>query len=304
VDSPRVLVCGDVINDVVVRPLADPVPGGDTPAVISVRPGGSAANQAAWLGHLGADAVFAGRTGAADAEFHRRELSRCGVTPFVTADHDAHTGQIVVLVEPDGERTMITDRGANARLSEIDVPPRLFDGVDLLLLSGYLFAAPGPRAVARSLIATASERGIRFAIDPGSVASRAFLSWTAGAAVCFPNHAEAAALTGETDPETAATSLLRWYDVAVVKLGPDGALVATADRSSSSDHPSRSGSRPRHIPAAPIASQGPIDSTGAGDAFCAGFLSAWLAGADPFDATGAAAALAATALTLPGGRPP
>ena len=63
----RVVVCGDVINDLLVKPLdgLGPWPGSDTPATILARPGGAAANQAAWMAHLGADVVFAGRAGAA-----------------------------------------------------------------------------------------------------------------------------------------------------------------------------------------------------------------------------------------------
>ena len=75
----RVVVCGDVINDLLVKPLDGVTAGSDTPATILARPGGSAANQAAWMAHFGADVVFAGRAGARDAGYHRRELARAGV---------------------------------------------------------------------------------------------------------------------------------------------------------------------------------------------------------------------------------
>jgi sugar/nucleoside kinase (ribokinase family) len=77
------VVCGDVINDLLVKPLdgLGPWPGSDTPATILARPGGSAANQAAWLAHLGADVVFAGRVGARDAAYHRRELASARTWP-------------------------------------------------------------------------------------------------------------------------------------------------------------------------------------------------------------------------------
>ena len=65
--SRRVVVCGDVINDLLVKPLDGSWPGSDTPAAILARPGGSAANQAAWMAHLGADVTFAGRVGGRDA---------------------------------------------------------------------------------------------------------------------------------------------------------------------------------------------------------------------------------------------
>src|SRR5262249_7828920 len=99
---PRILVCGDVVNDVLVKPL-DAVgswPGSDTLATISARPGGAAANQAAWMAHLGVDVVFAGRAGARDAAYHRWELARTGVRAHLAADREAQTGSIVIMVAP------------------------------------------------------------------------------------------------------------------------------------------------------------------------------------------------------------
>ena len=204
----RVVVCGDVINDVLVKPLDGVTPDSDTRAAISARPGGSAANQAAWMAHLGADVVFAGRAGARDAAYHRRELARAGVRPRLAADHGAETGSIVIMVAPDGGRTMFTDRGANLRLRRADVPARLLDGAAALHLTGYTFCEPPLLEVALWLLGQARARGLAVTIDPGSAAflarmgPAAFLRWTEGAAICFPNRDEAAVLTGEPDPLT------------------------------------------------------------------------------------------------------
>jgi sugar/nucleoside kinase (ribokinase family) len=292
--SPRVLVVGDVINDTVAKTSAALVPDADNPAVIRARPGGSAANQAAWMARLGLNVVFAGRVGAEDAGFHRRELARFGVEARLAADESAATGAIVVLVGPDGERTMITDRGANLMLRPDDVPAALLDGVALLHLTGYSFFAPAPRAVAGGLISEASRRGVPFTVDPGSaaflrqLAPGAFLGWTKGAAVCFPNRDEAAVLAGLADPVLAATALARNYGAVVVKLGADGAVLAVGD------------APPVLIPAWRAVVR---DTTGAGDAFCAGFLAAWLAGAPLTEAGTAAAKAAALAVAALGGRP-
>jgi sugar/nucleoside kinase (ribokinase family) len=292
--SPRVLVVGDVINDTVAKTSAPLVPDADNPAVIRARPGGSAANQAAWMARLGLSVVFAGRVGTEDAGFHRRELARFGVEPRLAADESAATGAIVVLVGPDGERTMITDRGANLMLRPDDVPAALLDGVALLHLTGYSFFAPAPRAVAGGLISEASRRGVPFTVDPGSaaflrqLAPGAFLGWTKGAAVCFPNRDEAAVLAGQADPSLAAAALARTYGAVVVKLGADGAVLAVGD------------APPVLIPARPAVVR---DTTGAGDAFCAGFLAAWLAGAPLTEAGTAAAKAAALAVAAFGGRP-
>jgi sugar/nucleoside kinase (ribokinase family) len=305
--SPRVLVVGDVINDIVAKTSAPLVPGADNPAVIRARPGGSAANQAAWMARLGLSVVFAGRAGAADAGFHRRELARFGVEPRLAADESAATGEIVVLVGPDGERTMVTDRGANLRLRPDDVPAALLDGVALLHLTGYSFFAPAPREVVLGLIAEASRRGVPFTVDPGSaaflrqLAPSAFLAWTKGATICFPNRDEAAVLAGPApmawsagadegrdDPRLTAAVLARNYRAVVVKLGADGAVLAVGD------------APPVRIPAPPAAVR---DTTGAGDAFCAGFLAAWLAGAPLAQAGAAAVKAAALAVAALGGRP-
>lgn len=295
------LVVGDVINDVLVQAPWPLALGDDNLAVIRSRPGGSAANQAAWLAELGMDVVFAGRAGARDAEFHRRELARFGVEPRLAADASVPTGTIVVLVGPDGERTMITDRGANLRLGPADVPAALLDDAALLHLTGYSFFEPGPRAVVRGLLAEAGRRGVPVTVDPGSAAflaapsigPAAFLGWTRGAAVCFPNVDEAAVLAGAdpppaADPAAMAAVLTGYYGAVVVKLGADGAVYA-ADSTT-----------PGRVAAAPAAVR---DTTGAGDAFCAGFLAAWLGGAPLAAACAVAAETAARAVSILGGRP-
>jgi sugar/nucleoside kinase (ribokinase family) len=296
---PRVLVCGDVVNDVLVETPAPLVYGDDNPAAIKARPGGSAANQAVWMAYRGLDVVFAGRAGAGDAEFHRRELARFGVQPWLATDQAAATGSIVVLVDQDGERTMITDRGANLRLRAADAPAALLEEVALLHLTGYTFFHPEPRRVALSLIAEATRRGIPFTVDPGSAAflamlePGAFLDWTRGAALCFPNRDEAAVLAGEPDPPVSdpammAVTLARDYGAVALTLGAEGAVLAAGS------------GRPTRIPAKPVAVR---DTTGAGDAFCAGFLAAWLTGSDLASAARAAAETAAVAVSAIGGRP-
>jgi sugar/nucleoside kinase (ribokinase family) len=293
VTGPRVLVVGDVINDILVVPGRPVAEGQDNQASILARPGGSAANQAAWMGCLGLDVVFAGRAGLADAESHRAELARFGVDARLATDASAATGSIVVLVGTDGERTMITDRGANLRLRGTDVPFSLLDGVVMLHLTGYTLVSPGPRAVALALIEQARRRGIPFSVDPGSWAFLAglergeFVRWTAGAAACFPNADEATVLTGESDPAEMAIRLGEHYGAVMVKLGADGVVLAT-------------GGGTQRFPARPATVR---DTTGAGDAFCAGFLAAWLRGASAPDAVRAGTGAAATAVSLLGGRP-
>jgi sugar/nucleoside kinase (ribokinase family) len=131
-------------------------------------------------------------------------------------------------------------------------------------------------------------------VDPGSATflaalePGAFLDWTRGAAVCFPNLDEARVLAGDADPELMAVRLARRYQAVAMKLGPEGALLATAD------------AEPQRFPAPPAVVR---DTTGAGDAFCAGFLAAWLSGSAYADAIRAGARTAAGAVSTLGGRP-
>ncbi|MGA2529899.1 MAG: sugar kinase [Acidimicrobiales bacterium] len=266
-----VVVIGDVINDIIVRPCASIAVGTDTPSDIERSAGGSGANQAAWLGALGTPVRFVGRAGAADAGFHQSALERVGVEASIARDDILATGTIVVLVSSDGERSMFTDRGANLALASADVPAGLLEGARLLHLSGYQLFEPQTRSVLRRLWEDASRAGAATSVDPASVAGLrqvgpgAFLEWTSGAQFAFPNLDEAQLLTGAEEPEEIVTVLLESYGVVALKLGPAGALIASSD-----------GRRIR-VEAEPARI---VDSTGAGDAFCAGFLAAWSKGAD------------------------
>jgi sugar/nucleoside kinase (ribokinase family) len=292
-----------VINDVLVKPADGITPGSDTPATIRACPGGAAANQAAWLAHLGVPVTFAGRVGARDAGYHRRELASFGVRAHLAEDDQAGTGTIVIMVAPDGERTMFTDRGANLRLRRSDLPADLLDDAAVLHLTGYTFFEPALLEVALWLLGQARSRGLAVTIDPASAAflarlePGAFLRWTEGAAVCFPNRDEAAVLAGEADPVAMAARLSRHYGLVVLKLGARGTLLAAP------------GQAPVPIRAYPAQAR---DSTGAGDAFCAAFLSRWLAAepdpgsprtADLVAAAEFAARTAATVVTRLGARP-
>jgi sugar/nucleoside kinase (ribokinase family) len=278
----RAVVVGDVINDILVKPAGPVVRGSDTTSVIRARPGGSAATQAAWMGHLGLDVTFAGRCGARDADFHRHELERFGVRAWLAVDEEADTGSIVIMVGPDGERTMFTDRGANLRLSRSDVPDAILDGAAVLHLTGYTFFSPSLCDMALSLIGAARDRGVAVTVDPGSAAFLArlapgeFLRWTEGAAICFPNQDEAAILTGgsapagsapagsgeQREPAAMAAELAGHYGAVVLKLGGLGCVLAVQ------------GAEPQRFDAPAVDVQ---DTTGAGDAFCAAFLRTWLA---------------------------
>ena len=292
--APVVVVIGDVINDFIVRPIGPIAVGTDTPSRIERSPGGSGANQAAWLAALQTPARFVGRAGSQDASYHRNALEQLGVDVRLASADDQATGTIVVLVAADGERSMFTDRGANSALGEADLPEGILDGARLLHVSGYQLFEPGSRAAVRRLWAAARDAGIATSVDPASVAGlrevgrESFLEWTSGALFAFPNLDEGRLLSGADEPGEIVSSLLDRYRVVALKLGPSGAMVASTD-----------GQKVEVGPRDGVI----VDSTGAGDAFCAGFLASWMRDGD-LEACALAAVSAATrAVGQVGARP-
>lgn len=292
--TPSVLVVGDVITDIAVRLGEEVVWGSDTRSAIQTRSGGSAANAAAWLATAGARVRFVGKVGDdVFAAFHRSELERVGVEALLRVDPDHPTGSIVVLIDLDGERTMLTDRGANLHLSPDDLTPDLFVGRDALYITGYSFFEPGVREAGLRAVKAAREAGMAVAVDPSShpflseVGSDAFFRWTGGADFLFPNRDEARALAGEGEPEDMARRLARHYGQVVMTLGDRGALWSSTGE----------------LVALQGESVAVVDTTGAGDAFAAGFLASRLAGSSPRDALTVGAALAARVIAGVGARP-
>jgi sugar/nucleoside kinase (ribokinase family) len=298
---PMVLVVGDLVADVTISPRESPVLGEEVEGEISLQGGGSAANQAAWLWHLGAKVRFVGRVGNdLLGTFLLRELRAFGVDCSVVVDATRPTGVVAALVDEGGERALITHRSANSHLDANDVPPSLWDGVQSLVLTGYLFTHRGSAAAGCALIAEARRRQIPVALDPASQRLVArypgvsnFATWTAGAAWFFPNSSEALDLTGATSEREAAAMLLDLYDGVAITRGASGCLVGTRTT--------------RGVDVVEVPSRSrvtPIDSTGAGDAFAAGFVRAWLAGCPPHEAAGKGLEAARLAVQLVGARPP
>jgi sugar/nucleoside kinase (ribokinase family) len=292
--APRVVVVGDLLYDLLAKVKGEVIFGTDTFVPIRVAAGGSGANAAAWLASSGIETHFVGRVGDDSfGEFLAQELERGGVSPHLRRDPSLATGKVFVLVDGAGERTMITDRGAGEALSPEDLRGSLFRGGHLHL-SGYTFSGGSRRETAREALRLARESGMTVSVDPSSVpllrdvGTERFLKSTRGADLCFPNLEEGALLAGVEDPERIVEALLGYYSGVVLKLGAEGALYADTD-----------GGWER-IPAAPARV---VDTTGAGDALCAGFLSARLFGASPSEALRRGVGLATEAVARVGARP-
>jgi sugar/nucleoside kinase (ribokinase family) len=290
----RVLVVGDVMTDIICKPAGPLVPGADRRAVIRSRPGGSGANQAVWMAAFGLDVRFAARVGQADLPLLLARFSADGVEAVLGADATRPSGMLVTILAPDGERSFLTDRGANAALSPEDLPESLLDGRQVVVVSGYALFEPGPRAAVLALCEAARRRGLPVTVDPAStgflaeVGPQNFLEWTGRATTIFANEAEAALLTGETAPEAQMRALGRTYRNVALKLGAAGAAVGGAD-----------GIRLR-LSARQV---DVVDTTGAGDAFAAAFIAAELEGEELELCLARAIAAGSEAVTHIGARP-
>ena len=290
----RVLVVGDVMTDVIVVPEGPIVKGSDRRATVRSRPGGSGANQAVWLGAMGANVVFAARVGATDKAMYENYFRGLGVVPVLAGDKEQPSGVLVTIVDPDGERSFLTDRGANLNLSPDDLPASLLDDIGMVVVSGYSFFAPGPRAAVQGLLAEARARGIAVAVDPASVGflvevgPAQFLGWTEGADWIFANESEAEALTGLTGYEAQIRALGARFANVVIKRGRLGAALGGSNGV-------------RVLQPAPVVTV--VDSTGAGDAFAAGFIATLLTGDDEASALAKGIAAGAKAVQSIGGQP-
>lgn len=289
----RIVVFGDVIDDIVVIPSGPIRTDTDTPSSIRHRAGGSAANAASWLGAAGATVDFIGHVGAEDVERHRAILSGFGVNAHLFGHADVPTGTIVVVVDGNN-RSMLTDRGANDLVSADDVADELLEACAAVHFTGYsVFQGPNQAAIPR-LISRARERGVLVSVDPASsgglsdFGAERFLDLIAGADLILPNFDEGVALTGLSEPEAIARALTERFPAVALTLGEDGVIVAQRD-----------------LPSVRVAAvqSAIIDPTGAGDAFTGGFLAVWVEDRDALRAANAGVALAATAVTAVGGRP-
>jgi sugar/nucleoside kinase (ribokinase family) len=264
----RVIVLGDLVVDVVLAPATELVTGTDVPGRVMLRQGGSAATTARWLGRRGARVTLIAAVGR-DAEGRSlvRTIRRDGVTPHVVRVPDYATGRIGVLVAPGGERSFIQDRGAALRLSPEHLREAWFTSAELLHLPTYsLLDHPlGDAGVRAAELAHAA--GALVTVDLSSsgpllaVGQRAAVDVVRSARpdLLFAAGIEARALASSDE------GLLDLAGIVVLKRGSEGVTILHRD----------GGPAGRIEVAAKTVAVS--DTTGAGDAFDAGFILAWLA---------------------------
>jgi sugar/nucleoside kinase (ribokinase family) len=278
---------GDLVEDVVVWLAGPPGVGTDVSARVFHRRGGSAANVAALCAANGTPSRFVGQVGD-DALGDRliAELCAAGVDVRVErGSAGSRTGTVVVLVAPDGERTMLTDRGAALDLAVVD--DSWLDGVDVLHLPSYSLTAGRLAETAIELARRAKARRALLSVDASSIATLEefgcgrFLDLLADVEpdVLLMNAAEAEMLSvSDRAPKGVALSVVHRGRESATAMGTHGPIADVA----------------------PLPMREAADTTGAGDAFAAGFLPALRDGAPVASAMAAGHECAGRTLAVPG----
>jgi ribokinase len=248
----KILVIGDVIEDVIVIPESEIRPNTDTKSAIHKSMGGQAANVASWLAFHGVQTRFVGCVSLTDVRKLEGELEQNSIESALQSSAKP-TGSLVVLVQGDS-RSMLTDRGANLDLNLRAIDPTGFAAV---YLSGYSLLGRELDEI-KDFAARVRQAGAVLAIDPGSYGFiedhgvELFKKLISEADLIFPNLEEDQLL-----------GLSEVVALNVVTKGQNGAQAHWANGQS--------------VEVAGLETES-IDPTGAGDAFCAGFLARLVAG--------------------------
>jgi sugar/nucleoside kinase (ribokinase family) len=261
-----ILVVGDINVDIT-APLAAPLAEGEDclSQELSFQCGGVGLNAAVALARLGCPARLVSAVGNDwFAGFVLGRAAREGIdVSQVQRSSSAMTGLMFITISPGGQRTFFGSRGACAELRMTERLRSCLNGVTALEVAGYAFLTPSSSGCADQLILEAKARGAWTAVDVGTGPSREIpekiMQVACEVDTVFANTTEAEALTAQSDAEGAFTTLERaGAREVVLKLGGEGCLV-------------RDGGELCRVPPFPVEV---VDTTGAGDAFTAGFMAA------------------------------
>jgi sugar/nucleoside kinase (ribokinase family) len=224
----------------------------------SQTPGGSVCNSMRALAHLGASAGFIGKIGSdRPGAYYEQALLEAGVTPYFTRA-DGISGCCTVLISPDGERTMATFLGPAPTLKPEEISEDVVARYACIYIEGYLLVN---EPLVRETMKKAKQAGVKIALDLSNFnivnAFREMLDDIVPTYVdiLFSNESEAKAFTG-LEPEEAIGRMSERVDTAIVTCGRAGAIASARGET------------------VRVAAEGgrPLDTTGAGDHFAAGFL--------------------------------
>jgi sugar/nucleoside kinase (ribokinase family) len=289
----KILCIGDIMLDVTVllnRPIVE---GLETRAKISTQGGGAAANVASWLSHNKTPAYLVTRVGSDSAgQTLLAELDAYGVEHSNNLVPNMNTGVVVVIVGAEGERTMFPDSGANAGLGLSDLPD--LGQFNAVYLSAYSLINPQSRAGVLKIIFKIQAARLPIILDPATVGVLmevgvdAANSWLQFIDCIILNEEESHFLTGKTNPIEAASELLKSVKTVVIKRGSNGALGQSQ------------GGQLVQVEAKKTTV---VNTTGAGDAFAAGFISIWAKNGELLNALESGIDFAARCVALVGARP-
>ncbi len=254
---PEILVVGSLNADLVVRAPRFPQPGETLSGEdLQVFPGGKGANQAVAAARLGANVSMLGRVGRDNfGDFLLNNLTTNNVNSSLVQRDDASTGAAVIVVDAEGQNSIVLSPGANGKVSPADVEHASFSTLDLLLLQ---LEIPTPTVLRAAQLARQS--GVRVLLNPAPARPLPD-ELIALADFLIPNETELSRLagmdvSGVSSAEAAARKLLeRGAQNVIVTLGSRGALIV--DKSTS-----------RQIDTYEVEV---VDTTAAGDAFIGGF---------------------------------
>jgi sugar/nucleoside kinase (ribokinase family) len=264
----RVLVVGELNVDLILQGYGTfPAPGKEVLVDdFQMTLGSASAICAAGLAKLGTTVAFLSKVGRDPwGDYCVDALARSGVN-VARVEHDPKlkTGVTVSISSPR-DRALVSYLGAISALTGDDVPDAALAGFDHLHVSAY-YLQHGLRPDVPALFERATRRGLTTSLDPGFDPQEAWGPEIRDALghtdLFFPNEVELEALTGVRDPEAALRTFTNGRTRVVAKLGTQGAMTSDAGA-------------PVRVPAFPVS---PVDTTGAGDSFNAGFLDAWLRG--------------------------
>jgi len=262
---PQVTTLGILVADILGRPIDSIPERGKLSHVkeMTLHIGGCAANTAIGLHKLGVDTACIGKVGNDGfGDYVAKFLSDSGVdVRGVRRDAVATTSATMVLVGSDGERTFLHHIGANATLKPEDVDMGIVGAGAILHIAGA-FLMPGfDGEPAAKVLKAAKERGVTTSLDTAWDATGQWMKvlepMLQHVDYFVPSYEEARLLTAREDPRDVAKAL-RDYGIGIVclKMGGDGALCLSDEGEIRM----------------PIFRVDPVDATGAGDAFAAGFL--------------------------------
>ncbi len=257
-----------------------------------VAPGGSAANTLSGVNALGNHSAFAGVIGSDEhGELYRNKTEAEGVVSHLQTHSEEATGHSLILITPDGERTMLTHLGAAVTFDKLGVDREKIINSKILHIEAYQLESSEIIKVIYEAIAIAREGGVKISLDlsdAGLITRNKELFKQVVKEhidILFANEDEALAFTGKSGLN-ALSEISRDVSVAVVKLGGQGSLVQQGDVVYKIE--------PYKVEM--------INTNGAGDMYAAGILHGLVNGLDLQVAGDIASHVSALVVASPGGR--